>query len=169
MKLVFICHAASAITGGYHGTGQHATLIQPPENVPIALKYWWICEPLYVVSNMAVKLSIGLMLLRFLLERWHRMLIYTCLGILELYSVAYFFLFVFQCSPPSWFWQRLQGVSDGTCMNTAVIINATYAYSAITIVIDITFAMLPWVMVRSLSMNRRTKLLVAIVLGLASV
>lgn len=117
---------------------------------------------------MAVKLSIGLMLLRILLERWHRTLIYTSLSILELYSVAYFFLFVFQCYPPSWFWERFQGVSDGKCMATAVIINATYAYSAITIVIDITFALLPWVMVRSLTMNRRTKLLVAIVLGLAS-
>lgn len=117
---------------------------------------------------MAVKLSIGLMLLRVLLERWQRTLIYACLGVLELYSVAYFFLFVFQCYPPSWFWERLQGSRGGSCMNTTVIINATYAYSAITIVIDLTFAMLPWVMIRSLTMSRRIKLLVAIVLGLAS-
>jgi hypothetical protein len=38
--LLFTFHGAFAIAGAYHGTGQHANLIQPPTEPPIALKVW---------------------------------------------------------------------------------------------------------------------------------
>lgn len=35
--LLFNIHATFAIAGAYHGTGQHANLIQPPTELPIGL------------------------------------------------------------------------------------------------------------------------------------
>lgn len=117
---------------------------------------------------MAVKLSIGLMLLRVVVEQSHKLVIYIVLGILQIYSIAYFFLFIFQCKPSSFFWTRVQGTTNGTCMDAAVVINATYVYSAITVVVDWSFALLPWFVVRGLQMNQRTKLAVAVILALGS-
>ena len=37
-KILFVLHAAFAITGVHHGTGQHAWDIQPPSELPIGLK-----------------------------------------------------------------------------------------------------------------------------------
>lgn len=37
-KVLFVLHAAFAITGVHHGTGQHAWDIQPPAEIPIGLK-----------------------------------------------------------------------------------------------------------------------------------
>lgn len=36
--LLFIFHAGFAIAGAHHGTGQHVQLIQPPAEIPVALK-----------------------------------------------------------------------------------------------------------------------------------
>jgi hypothetical protein len=37
-QVMFVLYVAFAITGVYHGTGQHTTDIQPPTEVPIGLK-----------------------------------------------------------------------------------------------------------------------------------
>ena len=117
---------------------------------------------------MAVKLSIGLMLLRLVVEKTHKMLIYLTVGIAELYSAAFFFIFVFQCTPSKFFWTRYQGDTNGKCFSTSIIVNVFYGYSAIVCVVDWTMAILPWFLVRKLQMNNRTKLMVALVLAMGS-
>lgn len=117
---------------------------------------------------MAVKLSIGVMLLRLVVERSHKMAIYITVGVAELYSLAFFIIFLVQCTPPKFFWTRYQGDTDGTCFKTSIIVNVFYGYSAIVCVVDWTLALLPWFLVRSLQMNSRTKLMVAFVLGMGS-
>ena len=117
---------------------------------------------------MAIKLSIGLMLLRLVVEKSHRMLIYMVVGFIEVYSVVYFFLFVFQCLPSKFFWTRMGGDTNGQCMDPVVVVNATYVYSAITCAGDWVLAILPWFLVRNLQMNRRTKSMVALILAMGS-
>ena len=117
---------------------------------------------------MAVKLSISLMLLRLVIEKSHRLLIYVVTVIIQVYSVVFFFLFIFQCLPLSYFWTRFQGVTDGQCMDPQIIVTATYVYSGIAVLYDWTMALLPWFVVRKLQMNLRTKLLCAIILALGS-
>lgn len=117
---------------------------------------------------MAVKLSISLMLLRFIVEKSHRMFIYFVTVIIQIYSVVFFFLFIFQCLPASYFWTRFQGVTGGQCMNPQTIITAVYVYSGIAVLYDWTMALLPWFVVRKLQMNLRTKLLCAFILALGS-
>lgn len=108
------------------------------------------------------------MMLRFVIEPSHRIMIYTVTTIIQIYSVAFFFLFIFQCISPSYFWTRFQGVTNGQCMNPQVTVIATYVYSGIAVIYDWTMALLPWFLVRKLQMNLRTKLMCVFILALGS-
>lgn len=46
-------------------------------------QWWWVCEPLYVLANMALKLSIGVMLLRIAVKKVHLIIIWIVIVITE--------------------------------------------------------------------------------------
>ncbi|KAL3424535.1 integral membrane protein [Phlyctema vagabunda] len=161
----FFC--AFAITAEHHGSGKHIGNI-PPADVPLGLKWWWACEPVYVLSNMALKFSIGIFLLRIAVARTHRIIIWTTVAVIEIYSVVFFFLFVLQCRPSKYFWTRYTGGS-GTCMNPKITVDATYVYSAISCWSDWTLAIIPVFLVWNLQMNSRTKLVVAVILAMGAI
>ena len=116
---------------------------------------------------MSLKLSISVMLLRISIIKTHKIIIYTVLTILELYSVVYFFLFVLQCVPSSYFWTRYTGGS-GKCMDATITVKATYAFGAVSCWVDWTLATLPFFLVWSLHMNVRTKISVACILAMGA-
>ena len=130
-------------------------------------QWWWACELVYVLSNMAIKASIAVMLLRLTISKAHMIVIYVTLVIAELYGAFFFFLFVLQCRPSSYFWTQYTG-GEGTCVEATVVVDATYAYSAISCVGDWTFAILPFFMVWKLQMNPRTKIVVALILAVGA-
>lgn len=114
---------------------------------------------------MALKGSIGIMLLRLTVKPIHRWIIWAVLGVTEIYGLFFFFLFVLQCQPSAYFWTQYTGGS-GKCINPQITVDATYAYSAISCVGDWTFAILPGFLVWDLKMNSRTKLSVALILSM---
>lgn len=116
---------------------------------------------------MAIKLSIAIMLLRLTVNYGHRMIIIGTIVVTEIYSTVFFFIFVFQCSPSSYFWTQYTG-GKGTCMNPKVTVNAAYTYSAVTCVGDWVFAILPWFLVWNLQMPQRQKTMVALILSLGA-
>ncbi|KAI5370002.1 hypothetical protein Slin15195_G008800 [Septoria linicola] len=167
--ILFVCHAFCAIVGVYHGTGQHAWLIEPPSDIVLGLKWWWICEPLYVLSNMAIKASIALQLLRLLVDVTQRTILLAVLVVTELYSLSFFFIFLFQCIPSSYFWTRFTG-AEGTCLATSIVTSATYVYSAITCVGDWVYSILPFIIVCNLEqLAKREKVMVGVILAMSAV
>lgn len=116
---------------------------------------------------MAIKGSIAVMLLRLCTHRTHRLIIWTTIIITELYSAVFFFLFIFQCRPSSYFWTQHTG-GKGSCINPTITVNFTYAYSAITCAGDWTFAILPFFLVWKLQMGQRQKILVAVILAMGA-
>jgi hypothetical protein len=48
-----------------------------------------------------------------------------------LFSIFYFFVVVFQCSPVQFFWTQYEGVK-GKCVNPHIITGSTYAHSALS-------------------------------------
>jgi hypothetical protein len=116
---------------------------------------------------MAIKLSIAIMLLRLTIDCTHRIIIITTIIITELYSLAFFFIFIFQCQPSSFFWTQLTGGS-GSCMSAQITVNTAYAYSAVTCLGDWVFAILPWKLVWNLQMPQRQKTMVALILSLGA-
>ena len=120
-----------------------------------------------MLSNMALKLSIAIFLLRIAVARTHRAIIWTVVLMLEIYSAFYFFLFVLQCRPSAYFWTRYTG-GKGTCINPRLTIDATYAYSAISCVVDWTLGVIPVFLVWNLHINARTKVVVAMILAVGA-
>ncbi|KUJ17169.1 uncharacterized protein LY89DRAFT_73041 [Mollisia scopiformis] len=162
---VFFC--TFAISGVHYGTGQHAVDL-PPADIPVGLKWWWACEPVYVLSNMCLKFSIGVMLLRITVARTHKIIIWTVVVVLEVYGAFYFFLFVLQCRPSAYFWTRYTG-GKGTCIDPTITVDATYVYSAVSCWADWTLAIIPVFIVWNLQMNIRTKVGLSFILAMAAV
>lgn len=166
VKVLFAFFCSFAITGVYHGTGQHASTL-PPAEIPVGLKWWWACEPVYVLSNMALKFSIAVFLLRIAVARVHKVIIWTTVAVIEIYGAFYFFLFVLQCRPSAYFWTQYTG-GKGTCINPTITVDATYVYSAISCAADWTLGIIPVFLVWNLQMNPRTKVVVAMILAVGA-
>ncbi|PVH82384.1 hypothetical protein DL98DRAFT_388808, partial [Cadophora sp. DSE1049] len=164
--ICFVFFCAFAISGVHHGTGQHATNL-PPTEIPVGLKWWWACEPVYVLSNIALKLSIGVMLIRIAVAKKHKIIIWTVVVVFEVYGAFYFFLFVLQCRPSAYFWTQYTG-GKGTCIDPTITVDATYAYSAISCWTDWTLAIIPMFIVWNLQMNIRTKIGLSLILAMAA-
>jgi hypothetical protein len=73
----------------------------------------------------------------------------------------------FQCDPISSFWMRILG-EPGTCIAGSVVADLAYCHAALICVADWTLAILPIFLVWNLNMNSRTKISVAVILGLGS-
>lgn len=127
---------------------------------------WWSCEPLYVMCNLVIKASIGIFLLRLCINKTHKLIIWSVLIVTEVYGLYFFFLFVNQCQPISYFWNRYyQDGRPGRCLEGNLVTNSFIGYSAISCWTDWTFSILPMFLVWNLQMNSRTKLSVVIVLA----
>lgn len=116
---------------------------------------------------MAIKASIGLMLLRLAVEPIHRIVVWTTLAITELYSTAFFFLFIFQCLPSEYFWTRYTG-GKGHCIEPNITVANVYAYSAITCIGDWIYAILPCLLVWNIQMPKAQKYFVALILAMGA-
>lgn len=118
---------------------------------------------------MAIKASIAIMLLRLMVATGHRLTIYAVLIVTETYSAVFFFLFIFQCSPSSYFWMRLAG-AKGSCLSTSVIVNGVYAYSSVLCVGDWIYSALPfWIVWRLELVSKKEKVMVGIILAMSAV
>ena len=120
-----------------------------------------------MLANIAIKASIAVMLLRLTIIPSHKIIIYVTITLTLLYSAFFFFLFVLQCRPSSYFWTQYTGGS-GTCIDPSITVKATYAYSAITCASDWIFAILPFFLVRKLQMGLRQKVVVGGILALGA-
>ncbi|APA14512.1 hypothetical protein sscle_13g092820 [Sclerotinia sclerotiorum 1980 UF-70] len=163
----FLVYSSFALLAVTYGSGQHVWDI-PPEHVPIGLKYWWLCEPVYVVSNMALKLSIAVFLLRLSNLPMHRYIILGTLVVCEIGGIFYFLVFIFQCQPSNYFWTKYTG-GTGKCINANIPVDAGYAYSAITCATDWILSLIPIWVVWNLQMTPRDKISVAIILAMGAV
>src|SRR2546429_4807068 len=102
-----------------------------PADIQKALHYWWLGEISYPISTAAVKLAIGVFLLRIAVSKLHKYIIYIIIAMNSIFSVFFFFMMLLQCTPISFFWNKNQ---KGHCINPHFIANATYTISAICII-----------------------------------
>ena len=113
----------------------------------------WYCS-----SMVASKISIGW----FLLRRTDIITIYLVLLSTVVTGAVFFFVTLFQCNPQSYFWNQNQ---KGSCINVDIIVALTYLYSAVSLICDFTFALLPVVSIMNLNLKRSFKMaLIPIVL-----
>ena len=108
--------------------------------------------------------SIGIFLLRIAVDRTHRIILWTALIAIQLYSVYFFFIFTFQCWPVSFFWEQFRG-GKGHCIPSELVVNSFYGYSALSCATDWTLSIVPIFIVQKLQMNTKKKITVGIVLA----
>lgn len=112
------------------------------------------------------KLSIGLFLLRIVASRLHARIAYFAMGLGVLIGLVFFFATLLQCQPVSYFWNEDQ---SGHCIPMDVLVFLTFLYSALNIICDFTFALLPMVIVTGLNMNKKTKVALAPLLSMGCI
>ena len=114
-----------------------------------------------------MKLSIGFFLLRVATVRLHIWIIHIVMSSAALFGTAFTFIALFQCWPIWSFWTLYR--DGGHCMSWTVVSGQTYAGSALIIVADWTFAILPIFIVKELTLSKKQKMLVAGLLAFAAV
>ena len=113
-------------------------------------------------------MSVGLFLLRISVEKFQVWIIRIIIAGSVLFGIIYDFLIIFQCRPLS-FWWDLNPDHTGTCLPHQTFAICGFVISALNSAADLVFAALPMFMVWKTSMNWRTRMLVCLLLGLASV
>jgi hypothetical protein len=58
----------------------------------------------YTLTTAFIRLSIAIFLVRITFRRLNRVIIYITMTAITAFSIFYFFLILFQCSPVSYFW-----------------------------------------------------------------
>jgi hypothetical protein len=115
---------------------------------------------------MAIKASIGIMLIRLTVSKTQRYILYVNIAVTQIYSLFFFFVFLFQCYPSSYFWERVADPNaKGSCMNPQIVVATFYGYSAIACITDWTFSILPVFLVWNLQMDKKEKASVIAILA----
>jgi hypothetical protein len=163
-QIVFTVSCVFILLGVEAGLGRHNDAITDDESKVAALKWQALATATYILDMMLIKLSIGLFLLRFSVQRVYFWIIAISLAIITIWSTVLFFWNMFQCSPfeKQWDWR----IQEGTCVTAEQVVQAAYAISVMTILSDWLYALLPIPMVWTVHMTTQAKITVMVILGL---
>ena len=165
-QLVYIAYATVAMDGVVKGaTGQHITSGYTADQASKSLLGWYICTVLYAPMTMLIRASVGIVLLRITTSRVFRLIVWLNLGIITVVSTLFCFLEAFQCKPPSFFWRQVYGV-EGGCLAKSTIQNIIYAHCVFSAASDWCLGLLPIGILWNVKINKRTKAIIAVLLGL---
>ena len=56
-----------------------------------------VAEHLYIATMPTLKVSLGVLLLRFIMERWQKKVVWVTIVLSTVYSIGNFFVNLFQC------------------------------------------------------------------------
>ncbi|KAK3400375.1 hypothetical protein B0T20DRAFT_435484 [Sordaria brevicollis] len=145
----------------HYGFGQDMWDI-PPADIPGAIMWEAIGQCFAVIGMALAKWSLGLFLLRLVNQTWHKISIWLVMGALMGASVSVCFVFMLQCSPPAYLWDRT--IPGGHCDLDATPVSLTL--TTLCIIADFFFALMPWIFLWKLNMNQREKMVIAISMSL---
>ena len=80
---------------------------------------------LYIVATAMLKVSLGLLLLRVLIQQWQILTVYATMSTVVAYSIFYFFFTLFQCGDPRHFGSH---ILEGQCLKPATENGIAYAH-----------------------------------------
>lgn len=123
----------------------------------------------YVSTSMFFRLCVCCFYLRLTPVMWQIWTIRGLMLITTVYSIAYFFVLLNQCTPVSYFWTHFRGTTTGTCLSTPVVLITTYVHNSVSAVADWTLNSLPLFIIIPALMDWRTKVSALALLGLGAV
>ncbi|GFF41004.1 hypothetical protein IFM58399_06117 [Aspergillus lentulus] len=144
-----------------YGAGRHTAYVM--DTAVKANQLNFATQGIYMWAIGLVKVSIGLFLLRFTPRRGYRVFIWAIIVFMSLYTTICFFTLIFQC-------QNIRSIWDPSvtskCFNPTQLLQLSYTNTALNILTDLIFAILPAFMLRHLQVNRRVKASLVCILGL---
>ncbi|PVH79007.1 hypothetical protein DL98DRAFT_461678 [Cadophora sp. DSE1049] len=163
--IVFTIFCSLCLRATVYGLGAHMENIEPG-SLETGFKIVFICELLYVVATTVTKVAIAAYFLRLSSKRYQRIVIYSTLAAVMVFSTMYFFFLMFQCSPINYLWTKYNEDGKGSCLNSTTLSAVTYAHCAMSAITDWSFGILPIFFVWKMQMNPRTKFSVILILSL---
>ncbi|PVH70000.1 hypothetical protein DL98DRAFT_378799, partial [Cadophora sp. DSE1049] len=149
--ILFSVYTAFNLVALNFGLGQKDV---PQDEQIDAHKWTSFAAWLYIILMAVIKCSIATFLLRIAVEQRYRLIIYVSMALVIIYSLVIFFYNVFLCHPVDYTWDHT--IEDGTCAPGQLA--SSYALSALAIVSDLLFALLPVPLIWCVRMNIRTKI-----------
>lgn len=125
---------------------------------------FFVCELLYVITTVAVKLSISVLLLRIAVVRAHRLIIISTAVFYSFCGVVFCIVMSLQCIPTHDIWKV--DISKLNCIPAHAFVALLQTNAAISFVTDLIFGLIPVTMLWGVQMERGTKIVTAIILGL---
>ncbi|KAI1180777.1 hypothetical protein F4777DRAFT_172206 [Nemania sp. FL0916] len=150
-----------------YGLGRHDKSLSQEDEIG-AIKYQALATASYISNMWLIKLSIGLFLFRLAARRRYKYILAASIIVVGIWSLTLFFWDVFQCSPISaqWDYTILANDPDSHCIPVDQIVSAAYALSALTVLSDWLYALLPIPIIWHVEMTSQAKWSVILVLGL---
>ncbi|KAL9942757.1 hypothetical protein ACHAQF_006682 [Verticillium nonalfalfae] len=165
----YVAYATIAMDGAINGaTGKHYALRYTMDQAARSLRGWYLCMVLYAPITLTIRASVCVLLLRLATSRAHRWIIWANLAVIAAISAAFFFILVFQCSPPSHFWTQVYG-TDGHCYSKLIVTYATTVHSCVSCLSDWCLGLLPIALLWNVKINGRTKVTIAVLLSLGMI
>ncbi|EED15870.1 conserved hypothetical protein [Talaromyces stipitatus ATCC 10500] len=145
-----------------NGAGRHRVYLDQ-EVAVTGLHLNFVTQAIYLWAIGLVKISIGLFLIRFVPNKSYKIFIWTVIAMMAIYTTICFFTLIFQCKDMASIWDdRVKS----QCFTPRQLIELSYTNTALNILTDLTFAVLPAFMLRKLQINMRTKASLICILGL---
>jgi len=163
--ILFTAYGGVGIAGVYFGVGRHVYDL-PPAGIRASLKVWYFCEIIYAVTACALRVTVGMFLLRIVSRKVHRVIIHTLNAIGIAFGACYLATIVFQCIPLPYFWERLDMNGVGICFDANISVRMTIAATVVGAVIDWSFGLLPIWVLWTVHLSSRRKIVVCSLLGL---
>ncbi|KAI1180684.1 hypothetical protein F4777DRAFT_258348 [Nemania sp. FL0916] len=142
----------------------HPELSLSPASLEVELRSWFFNMVLSGPVSGATRISIALFLLRIAVKKWHRIVLQAIIGVTIIMTAVYFFLLIFQCSPPSYFWTKVNGGS-GFCNHLDDAQAATLVWGSFAAAMDFILGLLPIFVLWRLRINRQSKIGIAAILS----
>ncbi|KAJ5502236.1 hypothetical protein N7463_005110 [Penicillium fimorum] len=159
--LLSVCGFAIIVPEVKYGAGRHMVFVQ--ETAVTAMHLNYATQGIYMWAIGLVKISIGLFLLRFAPRRGYRIFIWVVLVLMALYTTICFLTLIFECHDVRANWDP---AVKSKCFSRTQLLTLSYTNTALNILTDLIFAVLPVFMLRHLQVNRRVKASLVCILGL---
>ncbi|KAJ5193983.1 hypothetical protein N7491_001314 [Penicillium cf. griseofulvum] len=159
--LLSTCGFAITVPEVKYGAGRHMVFVQETAVKGMHLNY--ATQHLYLWAIGLVKISIGLFLLRFAPRKGYRIFIWTIIVLMALYTTICFLTLIFECKDIRSNWDSSV---KSECFTSKQLMALSYTNTALNILTDLIFAVLPVFMLRQLQVNSRVKASLICILGL---
>ncbi|POR36571.1 Uncharacterized protein TPAR_03259 [Tolypocladium paradoxum] len=165
--LIFIASSCISMRGATAGAMGHSQGHYSPERLMASMKGIYLCEVLYPPLSLAIRVSVCLFLLRIVTKKVHRWIVHVLLAVVSTASVGLLLATIFQCVPPSFFWNQMKPGAEGYCIDQQTVTSLAFVHGSVSALSAWVVGLLPVVILWNVRMDRRTKITVTALLGMS--